>query len=287
MEQQRRHLRLAIVSVVLVGAALTMSQIPATAANACGASSDLLGTQADNCGTYVQVASGESSPSRPAPLRDTRNPPTGPSNPADNTDPFGGHGDPFGHCIVYHDETVDPSCARPVGTGTAAPASDATPAVTISDIASFRPDPGSDHMQPDGWTVAGLDTNFYALAAQQVVPGRLLGRAAEVRFTPVAYRWDYGDGSSAVLGSAGGTWQQLRVAEFDPTPTSHVYRTLGDVTIRLRIDYRAEYRFDGPSFIPIAGTITLPANDLRITVGDAKTVLVDRDCSVDPGGPGC
>lgn len=159
--------------------------------------------------------------------------------------------------------------------------------MTISDIATFRPAPGTDHMQPDGWTVAGLDTNIYALAPQQVVPGTLLGRPADVRFTAVRYHWDYGDGSTAALGTPGGTWEQLRVAEFDPTPTSHVYRALGDYTIRLRIEFRAEYRFGGPAFIPIAGTITLPANDLHITVGGAKTVLVDRDCGSGRAGPGC
>ena len=46
---------------------------------------------------------------------------------------------------------------------------------------------------------------------------------------------------------------------------------------------------DGPGgpFVPIAGTITLPANELHITASGAKTVLVDRDCTVAPRGPGC
>jgi len=159
--------------------------------------------------------------------------------------------------------------------------------VTLSDIATFRPQPGTDHMEPDGWAVAGLDTNFYAVAAPQVVPGTLLGRAAEVRFTAVGFHWDYGDGTVADRGTAGARWDQLRTAEFDPTPTSHVYRAVGEYTIRLRIDFRAEYRFDGPDFVPIVGTIALPANDLRVTVDDAKTVLVARDCVADPSGPGC
>jgi hypothetical protein len=188
-------------------------------------------------------------------------------------------------CAVTVDFNSIPICRTT--TADPAPASDATPAVTLTDISTFRPTPGTDHMQPDGWTVAGLDTNFYAAASPQVVPGTLLGRPAEVRFTPVGFHWDYGDGTAADRSTPGGTWDQLHVAEFDPTPTSHVYAALGDYTIRLRIDYRAEYRFDGPAFVPIAGTITLPANDLRVTVGDAKTVLVNRDCAVDPGGPGC
>jgi hypothetical protein len=192
-----------------------------------------------------------------------------------------------GRCAPAIEYNSLPVCDSAPATDSATPAADGTPAVTISDIATFRPTPGTDNMQPDGWTVAGLDTNFYALAAPQVVPGTLLGRPAEVRFTPVAYHWDYGDGATAVRSTPGGTWDQLHVAEFDPTPTSHVYSALGDYTIHLRIDYRAEYRFDGPAFVPIAGAITLPANDLRITVGDAKTVLVNRDCAADPGGPGC
>jgi hypothetical protein len=187
--------------------------------------------------------------------------------------------------IVVAWEAV-PGCKR-APKASPVPVVSGTPAVTLSDIASFRPQPGTDHMEPDGWTVVGLDTNFYASATRQVVRGTLLGRPAEVRFTPVRFHWDYGDGARADRTTPGGTWEQLRVAEFDPTPTSHVYRSEGTFTIRLGIDYRAEYRFDRPDFVPIAGTIALPANDLRITVGDAKTVLVDRDCTSVPAGPGC
>ncbi|HXR44567.1 MAG TPA: PKD domain-containing protein, partial [Pseudolysinimonas sp.] len=120
-----------------------------------------------------------------------------------------------------------------------------------------------------------------------VVDGTLLGRPASVRFTPVGYHWDYGDGGRADRPTPGGTWASQGIAEFDPTPTSHVYVTEGDYVIRLTIDFRAEYRFAGGGYQPIPGAITLPANDLTITVGGAKTVLVDRDCAAEPAGPGC
>ena len=142
-------------------------------------------------------------------------------------------------------------------------------------------------MEPDGWVVVGLPANIYAIVDPQVVPGVLLGAPADVRFTPVGYRWDYGDGSSAVLGTKGGTWAALGLREFDATETSHIYEAAGSYTIRLSIVYRAEYRISGGPFIPIAGTITLPANELYITAGGAKTVLVDRDCTRAPAGPGC
>lgn len=188
-----------------------------------------------------------------------------------------------GECLVRINWMTLPQCQ----TSPPKPAASGTPAVTISDIATFRPRPGTDHMQPDGWTVAGLDTNFYALAPQQVVGGTLLGRPAEVRFTAVRFHWVYGDGAGADHSTPGGTWEQLRISEFDPTPTSHVYRTEGEYTIRLRIDFGAEYRFGATTWTPIDGAVTVAANDLRITVGDAKTVLVDRGCGGDPRGPGC
>jgi hypothetical protein len=162
-----------------------------------------------------------------------------------------------------------------------------TAPVTLSDIASFRPVPGTDHMQPNGWTIIGLSTNFYAVAAVQVQDGTLLGRAASVRFTPRSYHWAYGDGLAATRAIPGGTWRAQGIREFDPTPTSHVFTKRGSYTITLVIDFGAEYRYDGGVWTPIAGVIPLPANPLSITVGDAKTVLVAHDCGSNPRGPGC
>ncbi|HWM32934.1 MAG TPA: hypothetical protein VNR36_01710 [Pseudolysinimonas sp.] len=159
--------------------------------------------------------------------------------------------------------------------------------ITLTDIAHFRPTPGSQRMQPDGWTVPGLETNFYAITGAHIVRGELLGEDADVRFTPVAYHWTYGDGSSATHTTKGGTWVKLGIREFERTPTSHVYRRDGAYTIRLVIDFRAEYRFAGSAFIPIPGILPLRANDLHIVADGAKTVLVERDCATDPTGPGC
>jgi len=161
------------------------------------------------------------------------------------------------------------------------------PTITIRDIATFIPTPGQQRMEPDGWTVAGLDTNFFALTDPHVVNGILLERPADVRFTPVAYRWAYGDGTSATKPSKGGTWAALGIREFEPTPTSHVYAELGDYTITLDIVFTADYRFDGGGWRPVVGSIVLPAYDLHIRVGTAKTVLVAEDCRANPSGPGC
>lgn len=180
----------------------------------------------------------------------------------------------------YLANQVDPSVCT-------TPAAEAIPTITIRDIATFIPTPGRQLMEPDGWTVAGLDTNFYAITDVHVVNGTLLGRPADVRFTPTSYLWAYGDGASATRGTKGDTWESQGIAEFEPTPTSHVYEQLGDYTITLSIVFAAEYRFAGGPWRPVVGTITLPANDLHIRVGTAKTVLVEHDCLANPSGPGC
>ena len=161
------------------------------------------------------------------------------------------------------------------------------PVPTLNDIAAFRPSPGVDHMEPDGWFVVGLDANFYATGGSSVVPGTLLGYPANVRFTPIRWRWTYGDGTSATRATRGATWAAQGIQEFEPTSTSHVYSAAGTYYIDLTIGYRAEYNFNGSGWATIAGTLWLPANRLVATVGSAKTVLVERDCTAPPFGPGC
>jgi hypothetical protein len=159
--------------------------------------------------------------------------------------------------------------------------------VTLADLVNFTPVPGVDRMEPNGWVIVGLDTNFYAVVATQVQDGELLGQAASVRFTPVRYHWSYGDGSGATLRTKGSSWVGQGVHEFDKTPTSHVYAKQGAYDIDLIIDFGAEYRYAGGGWVPIAGTIPVPANRLHASAGDAKTVLVQRECTRNPSGVGC
>ena len=173
--------------------------------------------------------------------------------------------------------------------GVPAAASAATPAVTLRDIASFRPAPGVQQMEPNGWVVPGLDANFYAIVSQQLVDGTLLGQPATVRFTPVSYHWNYGDGTAAIRSTKGGTWAPHGLARLRPQPHQSRVRDRGRVRhpshhrLPSRVPFGAS---DG--FVPIAGgTISLPANDLHVTVTGAKTVLVEHDCVANPAGPGC
>jgi hypothetical protein len=158
---------------------------------------------------------------------------------------------------------------------------------TLDDLITFRPTPGVDHMEPDGWFIQGLDANFYSTGGSSVQSGTLLGQPARVRFTPVAWTWNYGDGTTRTRSTSGGTWRAQHIREFDPTSTSHVYTKRGTYWIDLTLTYRAEFTFGSSGWATIDGYLYLPANRLRATVGDAKTVLFNENCQQNPSGAGC
>lgn len=198
-------------------------------------------------------------------------------------------GDRISNFICIPD-AVDPATAAAGAAAVAAklPAAVAgRGAITVSDIADFIPSETSHLMEPGGWTIRGLPANFIAYPGQGAKDGVLLGLPASVRFTPVAFRWDYGDGETVLLAHGGDTWRNLGVPEFAATETSHVYRDRGTFTVTLAIAYTAEYRFDAGEWQPIDGTATTSSDPVAVIVSDAATVLVGKNCSPQNRGPGC
>jgi hypothetical protein len=173
----------------------------------------------------------------------------------------------------------------------AAPAAPPTPPaaspVTLRDLANFTPEQPSLSLQPNGWTVIGVETNFIAHTSQHVVGGRLFGAVAEVRFSPQEFDWGYGDGSSASTGEPGGTWAQLGVKEFARTVTSHRYQSLETFNPSVTVRFGVEYRVGGGAWIPVRGQVSAEAPAVTVIVQSADTVLVTGACT--PGRPalGC
>jgi hypothetical protein len=159
--------------------------------------------------------------------------------------------------------------------------------VRVSDLVNFQPAAPSQTMEPRGWSVAGLPANFIASASVHTRTGALLGYPAEVRFTPVGYRWTYGDGAQASTSSGGATWAALGLPEFSVTATSHTFGSSGSYAVVVAVVYSAEYRFAGLAWRPVEGTLAISAGPLVVIVGDAQTVLVNRECTANPAGPGC
>lgn len=162
-----------------------------------------------------------------------------------------------------------------------------TPTVTLDDLVSFSPRADRLSAEPGDWAIAGLAVNPVADDAPAAASGELLGLPAEVRFTPVEFLWDHGDGSTLSTPDGGATWAELGQAEFSETATSHVYEQPGTYTLSLAVRFAAEYSVGGGPWTPVAGTLLADSGAFDITVGSAGTVLVDRDCRTGARGPGC
>lgn len=123
-----------------------------------------------------------------------------------------------------------------------------------------------------------MPTNVYSQATEHTLAGQLLGWPVEVRFTPVAYHWDYGDGHRASLATPGGSWGDR---QFSPTSSSHTYAEPGTYALSLTVEYRASFRFTGGTFQALAGSVSASGGSRQVEVLRVTSVLVDRGCNVD------
>lgn len=159
--------------------------------------------------------------------------------------------------------------------------------VTISDIASFVPEPPSVATEPDGIAAKSMPLNTIASASEQTVGGELFGFPVSVTFTPAGFRQDWGDGTVTESRHGGSRWQQLQQAEFTPTDTSHAYATKGTYTLTVTALYTAVVDFGPWGTRAVDGVISATAAAREIRVVEVHTALVEHDCDEDPAGVGC
>lgn len=175
----------------------------------------------------------------------------------------------------------------PVGVPIGQPSSTAPGwSVTVSDLARFVPSTATVVGEPDNIAVVGLPANFLSSAKTETIPGTILGRPLTIRFTPVSYRFDYGDGESRTSTTPGAAWDASGQAQFTPTDTSHVYKLPGTYTATATVTYTADIDL-GAGWIPITGTLTGAPASQQIRVVKAYTALVQGTCTERPDAPGC
>ncbi|GAA1695017.1 hypothetical protein GCM10009808_10180 [Microbacterium sediminicola] len=161
------------------------------------------------------------------------------------------------------------------------------PDVTISDLASFIPHRPSVTGEPLGYGIAGAPANLIGAASTHVLSGPLLGWDVTVRFVPVGYVFDHGDGTSARTTTGGTSWASLGLPQLSPTATSHVYGSPGRYTVTLRVEYAASVDFGTGRWRPVSGVVTSRPATYDLTVLTLRTALVERTCLESPAGPGC
>lgn len=162
----------------------------------------------------------------------------------------------------------------------------ATQPITITDLASFYPTPGTLTGEPDNLGVAGLPANFTTDAAAHTRTGTLFGYPVTARFTPASFVFRYGDGQTRTATTAGKTWEALRVPQFTPTDTSHTYAERGTYQASVDTVYTAEIDL-GTGYFTISGTLTIPGPPQSIQIYEARTALVAHTCDEDPTAEGC
>ncbi|WP_307365440.1 hypothetical protein [Microbacterium sp. W4I4] len=162
----------------------------------------------------------------------------------------------------------------------------ATPAFSITDLASFAPAPATLTGEPNNLGVAGLPTNFTTTATTHTRNGTLFGYPLTARFTPKTFTFHYGDTTTRTSTTSGNTWEDLHLPQFTPTDTSHTYTERGTYTAHTDTTYTAEIDL-GTGWIPITGTLTIPGTTQHIHIYEAHTALVAHTCTENPTAPGC
>ena len=275
--------KLLLVAPIIVGITLS-STIPAVAAtNSCASSSSLSGncTGAQTSNNSVDVWARSTTPggSSSTVIPASRSNGTRTTKPV----PYYPTGTIAFNCLAR--QSTIASCRRTPTPPAPAPVNYAP--VTLSDLANFVPQAATLTSQPRGWTVVNLNTNFIAGASTHVVSGSLFGQSAEVRFTPHAYDWTYGDGGTQSTSVPGARWDALGLREFSATATSHIYASEGSFTTSVAVRYGVEYLVGGGAWIPVSGEVSSSATTTVVIVEGADTVLAARDCTSSRSSQSC
>lgn len=183
-------------------------------------------------------------------------------------------------------KTIPKATPKPAPRSTPKPTPKATPKSLVTTKVSnaqarFTPAPvqiTTSNQSPEVGEVVLVRVN----AVMHFRTASLLGREAEVRFTPTENNWVFGDGAGA-LGSE----------------ARHSYERSGKYLLSVKVSYLAEYRFAGEAKWKESGTIVV-RDSIEISVGQApepsevpisgspnRVLLVAKNCSGRENAFGC
>lgn len=102
---------------------------------------------------------------------------------------------------------------------------------------SIAPENTKIHMEPDGWTVRNIPTNFYISRLPQVTISTKFN--SSIIFTPRYVLWDFNNGTPLIRGGFGTSLKAIKQKIPFKTDTSAVYTQAGAHQVRARVFYTA------------------------------------------------
>ncbi len=114
---------------------------------------------------------------------------------------------------------------------------------------------------PGGEVEVGVPASFFVELTAGEFAGNLLGRSANIRFEPIAARWQFSDGEETSGFSA-----------------DRIFESPGNLSVVAKVRVRASYQFDGGTWQQSDAVIWLRSNELSISVVEIprRTLLVTR-----------
>ncbi|WP_051480417.1 PKD domain-containing protein [Cellulomonas sp. KRMCY2] len=151
---------------------------------------------------------------------------------------------------------------------------DGTDLVVLS-VEEFRRLPltaSTPQYQPDdGRGLVNKDLIVYADPAPQTLATTVLGVPVAVRATPVAFAWDFGDGSEPLVTTDPG-------APYPNHTVSYPYRQAGEFAVQLVTTWQGQYQVNGAGpWYPVAGTAATTSVPFTAQVFEAHAHLVADD----------
>jgi hypothetical protein len=132
---------------------------------------------------------------------------------------------------------------------------------------------------PGGATLVNMQTLLWAStpATRDLAKATVVGVPVAVRLSFSSARWAFGDGATETTTSPGRAFTAKDFCNTAMCPGffGHVYSTTGAMTVSLSVTWSATFSVDGgANWQPIPGSITGPASTVKVTVKEARGVLV-------------
>lgn len=215
--------------------------------------------------------------------RSSKSPPRNDSENATNhgtSSKGGGGGD--GCARSDRDGVQSTVCFNPGGGSPQQQAAPPPPSVTQRDFQAFAIPPAVPHAWPTNWGVAQRRTAFWADSSIRTLNVTLLGQPVAIRATPIAYTWNFGDGTTKKTTTPGS-----RPSSLDRASIYHVYTKPGRVTVRLSTTYTGQFSVAGGAWQDIPGTAAVSSQPLNITIYRHHKYLAQDDCLTKPTASDC